>query len=258
MLKAWRKSDSGAHSDIFVFKADDLIQQAEECKAGYYTTPPYPHTVIDDFLPGRAADRLLSVFPPPDAGLWLDWRQRDAVHQPLKQGIGNADRLEGTHPFVHNMIFAFNSYPLIHFLETLTGIEGLLPDPHLFGGGLHQILPGGRLAIHADFNYLDDLKLYRRINLLLFLNKGWKEEYAGHLEMWDRAMQQCVKRVLPIFNRCVIFNTESTSYHGHPQPLACPQGVTRKSLAFYYYTSDNFPDGMDPHLTLWQQRPGDV
>lgn len=241
--------------EIFVFKNAHLLKLAHQHSSTYSTTPPYPHALIDGFLPDLVAERLAAVFPKPDDVVWLNWRERDIIHQPLKQGIGQAERLESVHPFVHNVIFAFNSYPMIRFLERLTGIEGLIPDPHLSGGGLHQILPGGSLAIHADFNYLEKLKLYRRVNLLLFLNKNWREAYGGHLEMWDESMRQRVKRILPLFNRCVIFNTSRTSYHGHPQPLDCPSEVTRKSLAFYYYTRDSATDDSQPHSTLWQNLP---
>jgi hypothetical protein len=250
--KTWTKLTGWRETDVFVFNTEQLRGAAEGLRASYYSAAPFPHTVIDNFLPEGVAERLASVFPKPDDAIWLDWTKRDTLHQPRKQGIGHASRLDGAHPFIHNVIYAFNSYPLLAFLGVLTGIEGLLSDPYLTGGGLHQILPGGTLSIHADFNYQEGLKLYRRINLLLYLNKDWKEEYGGDLEMWDARMQGCVKKVLPIFNRCVIFNTHRTSFHGHPEPLRCPSGTTRKSLAFYYYTRDHDGSGPEAHETLWQ------
>jgi hypothetical protein len=250
-MRLWRERKQ----DIFVFNADELAQRADSLAQEYRSALPYPHVVIDHFLPGWAADRLVSVFPAPDDPLWLDWTKRDVLHQPRKQGIGHARQLEGADPFIHNVLFAFNSYPMIRFLETLTGIAGLVPDPSYVGGGLHQILSGGTLAVHADFNYLESLGLYRRLNLLLYLNKGWKESYGGYLEMWDSDMSRCLKRVLPIFNRCVIFNTLDTAYHGHPEPLACPPDSTRKSLALYYYTRDSFEGAAEQHGVLWQERP---
>ena len=257
MLKGWIKRFL-VTDEIFVFKTSQLLKLADQHRPTYLTNAPYPHALIDGFLPDFVAERLVAVFPKPDDPVWLDWRERDIIHQPLKQGIGQAERLESVHPFLHNVIFAFNSYPMIDFLEKLTGIDGLIPDPHLSGGGLHQILSGGSLAIHADFNYLERLKLYRRINLLLFLNKDWQEAYAGHLEMWDGSMRQCVKKVLPVFNRCVIFNTGPTSYHGHPRPLDSPDNVTRKSLAFYYYTRESASGDDETHSTLWQTLPGNA
>ena len=55
-------------------------------------------------------------------------------------------------------------------------------------------------------------------------------------------MSECVHKVLPVFNRCVVFTTSDDSWHGHPDPLACPQGMTRKSIATYYYTSFTQPE----------------
>ena len=150
-----------------------------------------------------------------------------------------------------------NAAPVLRFLEALTGIEGLLPDPFFFGGGLHRIERGGFLEVHADFNRHPKLNIYRRINLLLYLNKNWDEDNGGSLELWNEDMSQCVHRVVPIFNRCVIFNTTSTSYHGNPQPVAGPEGTHRKSLATYYYTAmDPETTARPAHSTLFQQRPG--
>lgn len=239
--------------DCFLFSDSELQTVADRYKANYNITPPYPHTQIDNFLPQWAAEKFLSLFPKPNAPFWFDWEKGDTTNQPKKQGLGHIKRLEGADPFIFSVLHAFNSYPFIHFLETLTGIEGLIPDPHYHGGGLHQILPGGILKVHADFNYLETLKLYRRINVLLYLNKDWREEYGGHIELWNKDMSACVQKIAPLFNRCVVFNTDSHSYHGHPHPLACPEGITRKSIAFYYYTRDPRADEPPPHSTLWQE-----
>jgi Rps23 Pro-64 3,4-dihydroxylase Tpa1-like proline 4-hydroxylase len=140
----------------------------------------------------------------------------------------------------------------------LTGIQDLISDPFYRGGGLHNILPGGKLGVHADFNKHQKYDLDRRLNLLLYLNKDWKEEYGGHIELWDKNMQKCVKRVLPIFNRVVIFTTTDHSFHGHPDPLNCPNPMSRKSLALYYYTHGRpEEDESQTHSTLFKLRPGE-
>ena len=246
-----------APSRLFTLSLEHYLQLAEQYRAEYATNAPYPHAVIDDFLPEEVADEMVSVFPSPEAPYWLDWTKRDQVHHPRKQGIGNAERLENAHPFIHHVLSSLNSYQIVRFLEVLTNIECLLPDPHLRGGGLHQILPMGSLAIHADFNFNPHSKLFRRVNLLLYLNKGWKPSYAGELEMWNRDMTACIKKVEPLFNRAVVFNTTRFAYHGHPTPLNCPADMTRKSLALYYYTRDSAEDGELEHSVLWQERPED-
>lgn len=244
-----------APASRFVFDHARLVDIAERLSAGYAAAEPFPNAVIDDFLPPAAAEQVLQEFPAPDSPVWLDWKNRDLVHQPKKLGIGHISRMGPVAPFIQEVLAAFNSFPMIDFLERLSGIEGLIPDPHYVGGGLHQILPGGKLAIHSDFSFHAQLKLYRRINLLLYLNRDWRPEYAGRLELWDAPMRRPVRSIEPIFNRCVIFNTDRTSFHGHPDPLAAPEGVTRKSIALYYYTAQPKPGDSEHRDTLWQARP---
>lgn len=239
----------------FAFDQDRLARLGKQLHQSYAAAEPFPNAVIDDFLPLEAAERILDEFPTPDSPVWLDWTTRDTAHQPKKLGIGHISRMGSAAPFTQEVLQAFNSFPMIDFLERLTGIDGLVPDPHFIGGGLHQILPGGQLKIHSDFSFHDKLKLYRRINLLLYLNRDWRPEYGGDLELWDAGMSQRVKAIAPLFNRCVVFNTDRTSFHGHPDPLPAPDGVTRKSIALYYYTAEPKPGEPEHRTTLWQKRP---
>ncbi len=229
--------DDGIARDLLTFSLTDLDALGRRLSDDYKSAEPWPHAVIDDFLPDRVARNTLSVFPDPEHAAWLDWTKRDTDHQPKKQGIGSAARLEGVSPYMQHVLGAFLSFPFVNFLEQLTGIPKLIPDPHFFGGGLQQVLSGGHLSVHADFNYLEALDLYRRINALIYLNEDWKPEYNGDLELWEPAERKCVKSVAPLFNRLVVFNTTKRSLHGHPKPLNTPPGVTRKALAFYYYTA---------------------
>jgi len=212
---------------------------------------PFPHTVIDDFLPPDLLTRVIESFPGPADFKWLRW---DGKHE-KKLAWFEAERLV---PELRDTLYFLNSAITLRFLEKLTGIKGLIPDPYFYGGGLHQIEPGGFLEVHADFNRLPELHIERRINLLLYLNQDWREEYGGHLELWERDMSSCAKRILPVFNRCVVFDTTSTSYHGHPLPLTCPPDRSRRSIALYYYTA-TLDDGTKPpeHSTLFQDRPSE-
>lgn len=242
----------GRGGEPFAFQTAPLQSLAKKLSDGYRNADPFPHVVIDDFMEIQAAERLLKAFPGRNSPIWLDWRDRDAVHQPKKLGIGHAERLIGVSPWLQNALDAFNSYPFLSFLERLTGIGKLLPDPYFHGGGLHQILSGGKLDVHADFNDLSALDLFRRINVLFYLNKSWKPEYQGNLELWDADMTECRRKVAPIFNRMVIFNTDKSSFHGHPAPLNTPEHVTRKSLALYYYTARPAPGHRYDETTDWQ------
>jgi len=235
----------------FFFKPETLNLLAEKWRDSYRTARPFPHVVMDNFLPEEVAEGILEEFPAPNRIEWLQLK-----HNRSKKLASQEETQLGD--FTRALIHQFNSSVFMNFLETLTGIEGLIPDPHLWGGGLHQIERGGFLGIHADFNKHPRLKLDRRLNLLLYLNKDWKEEYGGHLQLWNRDMSRCEVKLLPIFNRCVIFSTTDFSFHGHPEPLTCPEGWTRKSLALYYYSNGRPPEEISgEHSTLYQRRPGE-
>ena len=131
----------------------------------------------------------------------------------------------------------FNSRPMLEFLEGADDDPGADSRPLLRRRRLSRDRRGGKLGIHADFRINEQLHLHRRLNVIIYLNEGWRPEWGGALELWDREMTAKVREVLPVFNRCVIFNTDADSFHGHPDPLATPEGVFRRSIALYYYTA---------------------
>ena len=155
------------------------------------------------------------------------------------------------------MIQVLQSGRFVRLLSEYTGIHGLMPDYWFGGGGLNQIMPEGELAIHVDGTKNDDIEAYRRVNLILFLNKNWQDEYGGHLELWDEDQQGCVAKIAPTYNTLALFNTNDLTYHGHPYPLKCPEGMSRKSLILYYYTSKRPEEGIrfgENHRALFTSR----
>jgi Rps23 Pro-64 3,4-dihydroxylase Tpa1-like proline 4-hydroxylase len=232
--------------------ANQLETMAKEKAEVYKNGKPFPHIYFDDFLPTETAEAALKGFPEPKLLPWTEF------NQPTQRKLA-FDSVEKLPSPVRNVLYFLNSRPMLKFLETLTGIKGVISDPYYAGGGLHQIKPGGNLEVHADFNYHPKLKLDRRINVLIYLNKDWKDEYGGHFELWNKNMTAAEQKILPLFNRCAIFSTTSTSYHGHPKPLACPPDRTRKSMATYYYSVGRPEEEVsDAHSTLFQHRPGTV
>ncbi len=229
-----------------------LLDIAEQKHHEYVTASPFPHIVIDDFLPPDILDVVLEEFPNPGDPVWLQHVHANSK----KMACNDVDKMG---QITQQLFYQFNSALIIEFLEKLTGISGLIPDTNFTGGGLHCIGEGGFLKIHADFNFHEKLKLDRRLNLLVYLNKNWKEDYGGHLELWDKKMTHSVKKILPIFNRCVVFDTTDFSFHGHPDPLQCPNNVYRKSLALYYYSNGRpLEEKSDSHSTLYQARPHEI
>jgi hypothetical protein len=216
----------------------------------FQSARPFPHLVVEEFLDAPTAESIYREFPS------VDTTFRRHIHlNSHKYALGDWTRLP---PSISKACQELNSPEFLHFLSSLTGISPLYADPDLFGGGVHIIRRGGFLNIHADFNDHPVLKKKRCLNALLYFNKDWRPEYRGALELWDREMRHCVRSIPPDFNRCVIFETSTTSFHGHPEPLACPEEVARQSLALYYYT--DWQDNDDaPRLvtTDYRLRPND-
>jgi len=218
-------------------------------KESFIDAKPFPHVVIDNFFPEDLLGEILLDFPDLQR---IDSQKFDTPYEKKLASTHERQMGEAT----RDLLYRLNSSTFISFLEELTGIPGIIPDPHFEGGGLHQIKRGGYLKVHVDFNRHGRLKLDRRLNVLVYLNKDWQEEYGGHLELWDREMSQCVHKILPIFNRMVIFNTNDFSYHGHPDPLKCPEGRSRKSLALYYYSNGRPAEELSGknHTTIFKAR----
>jgi len=212
----------------------------------YVHAEPFSHIALDRLFDDAILDCVLREFPTPDA---MPWRRFDNA---FEKKLGYFHAQSTISKTIRDFLNDMNSFEMLLWLETLTGIEGLIPDPYFGGGGLHQIEPGGFLKVHADFNVHPKLNLDRRLNMLIYLNRDWKDEYGGHLELWSKDAREWRKRIVPTFNRTVIFSTTDTSFHGHPHPLTCPPGMTRKSVSLYYYTAGRpYEERSAPHDTVF-------
>lgn len=224
---------------------------AQSARSSYLTAKPYPHIVIDNFFDPTILDEILEEFPRPGEIAWqkFDTGQEIKLESTLEASFGPMTRL---------LLYHLNSKTFLEFLGAVTGIDNLISDPGFEGGGMHQIVPGGKLGVHADFNRHRKYGLDRRLNMLVYLNKDWRDEYGGNLELWNREMTRAEAKVLPLFNRVMIFSTTDFTYHGHPDPLRCPEGMTRKSLALYYYSNGRPAEEVTgEHSTLFRPRGND-
>jgi len=218
----------------------------------YISAQPFPHIVIDNFLPEALMNEVLAHFP-------QEATNSEVHYEKGYKGLHKRQISPNECDAYLKSVFAFfNSAPMLQFFESLTSIDGLIPDPYFTGGGLHETKTGGLLGVRADFRVNKKLHVERRINAIIYLNKDWKKEYGGNLELWDTKMTQCLKQVEPIFNRCVVFNTDHDSNHGHPEPLNTPENISRKSIALYYYTASmKVYDEYSEHRTMYKPRPKD-
>lgn len=207
------------------------------------TGAPFPHLVIDDFIalpPGG----ILAEFP---GDAWHGWRRFKDAYQAEKRYCQDLSIIP---PVLAAMIQELNSAPFLRFLEQVTGIERLLPDPYLEGAGLHCSGPGGVLAPHTDFHIYPRLQLFRRINILVYLNPEWDESLGGCLELYRKGDDSPSRTVVPSWGRCVLFRTDDQSVHGFSKPIAA--GRWRRSIALYYYTSGDAAEFSGDETTHWQ------
>jgi hypothetical protein len=218
----------------------------ERYRDQYNSARPFPHIVLPDFLDREMLERCLREFP--------STVDSSAGYQRSQENLKFEFKPESLSAPLRSLFYSFNSIPFVGFIENLSGIKGLIPDPYFVGAGLHQVNQGGHLDIHADFNFHAALGLERRINVLIYLNQDWREEYGGCFEIWDHKMSRCCRRVVPGFNTCVVFNTSSISFHGNPVAVNHPQRKPRRAIALYYYTA-TWDKTRRAHTTQFKVRP---
>lgn len=215
---------------------------------------PFPFMAIDDFLDPEFAREVATSYP-----TYIEARTRgrefSAVNEKRKVQITDAAAFPEPVKKLNELL---SSPGFIQDLEYITGIDNLLYDPKLEGGGMHLTGPRGRLDVHVDFNYVEDRKLHRRLNILVYLNEGWKDKWGGGVEIWDQQVRTCAYSFKPLLNRCVVFATSEISFHG-VEPVTCPDGTQRISFAAYYYTKEA-PAHWDgtKHSTVFKARPQEL
>ena len=232
-------------------KYNNLKKVAAENRSNYLNAKPFPNIVFDDFFNEETLEKILNDFPKNIKDIGNEFNNKAEK----KLSLNTADKFsESTNNFINYL----NSEPFVKFLNTITGInETLITDPYLIGGGLHELKNDGYLNIHADFNQHPKMKFDRRLNILIYLNHDGVDKNGGHLELWDKEMKKCEKKILPIFNRMVIFSTTDYSYHGNPNKVKVDRNDSRKSIALYYYSNGRpaSEKSLGLHSTIFRKRP---
>lgn len=244
------------------FTQSELKAIAESCAAKLVNarneiecfTEPYRHIVIDNFLPEDVAELCLDAFPSLNDAIW---EHENHVDIEVKRRTTWSSEFDIPDRLV-DVIRVLNSSIMLKAIGDRIGIPKLVPDAYYTGGGLNVTTRGGLLDVHVDGNYHDATGLNRRLNLLIYLNPGWQESWGGEFGVYDENGEHCVKKVAPLFNRCVIFDSHDYSFHGLPDPINFPDGTPRKSIILYYYTMEKRPQHHikveEPHSALWKKR----
>lgn len=235
--------------------AEEIAKKILNSKTtGEYSDDPYQHLVIDNFLPADLAEECLVNFPADDSDEWQRSNDEDIEIKGRTNWQSEFDIPES----IVDAIRLMNSSPILKAMAEVLDIPKIMPDPYFTGGGLNITQRGGLLDIHVDGNYHDASGLNRRINALIYFNKGWQDGWGGEFGLYDETGDNLIKAVAPLYNRLVIFETHDYSYHGLPNPLNFPEGDSRKSIILYYYTKAKRPSdhiSVDaPHSALWKKR----
>jgi 2OG-Fe(II) oxygenase superfamily len=233
-----------------LFPYEKWFSQLSSLRRQFRENQPCPHVHLSEFLEATVAAEIASEFPGLATDAWTRYKH------PNENKLGLARRSLFP-PLLGEVVDELNSAQFVNWLSQLTGIPELVSDDTLEGGGLHQSGVGGFLNIHTDFSNHHYRKHWRRqVNLILYLNPSWQQQWGGALELWDRDMRRCVVKIPPQFNEALIFRTDEISYHGFPDPLRCPEGESRKSLALYYYTVE-VGEEVKTRSTNYRPRPID-
>lgn len=225
----------------------------EALKAKCQNAPSFPHFCLDNFLEESFANEVHNSFPSYQEAERLG-KSFSAVNEKKKIQITDSNKFP---PSIYKLHELLASEDFVKMVSELMGIDNLIADPTMMGGGIHETNAGGHLDVHVDFNYNENLGLHRRVNLLVYFNKDWHEDYGGYLDLWDKDVKNCLGSYAPIFNRIAGFATNEISWHG-VTPLTCPADRLRKSFAVYYYTKEA-PAGWDGvvHSTIFRPRPSE-
>jgi len=217
--------------------------ERDRLRTAFASAHPFPHAVFDDFITA-GADEVVPQFPGPD---WNGWEKLVEKYQGGKASCSEIERIPSP---LKEMVEELGSPSFLRFLEEISGLDGLISDPYLEGGGLHVSGSGGILAPHTDFHIYPRLGLYRRLNVIVYLNPAWQPEYGGSLVLYD-GNEKPAQRVVPEWGRCVVFATDDRSVHGFPEPVV--EGRVRRSMATYYYTSHEAAGFSGDTTTLWRE-----
>jgi Rps23 Pro-64 3,4-dihydroxylase Tpa1-like proline 4-hydroxylase len=234
-------------SETLSFDRDAAKKLGASLAEDYQSKTPYHYICVDDFLPPEIVERVREEA--------LQMGEKPAEHESPNEKLKTSYNPDRMPSYSKAVFYALNSRPFIQFLENMSGIKGLIPDPYFGGGGIHRTNTTGFLGIHADFNHHQIMNLERRLNVLIYLNPDWKPEYGGSFEIWSNDMSERIDSFAPVMNRMCCFSTGDNTMHGNPEPVNHPNGEPRLSIALYYYTA-TWEDGRIGQSTVFKQRPG--
>lgn len=215
---------------------------------------PYKYLYLDNVINKKFATNCSVNFPKLNYKSWEKSNIKSIEVKYRSKWLSEFDIPD----YIVDLVRILNSSIILKSLSKKLDIPKLMPDPYFTGGGLNITKKGGLLDVHVDGNYHDASSLNRRVNVLIYFNKGWKSNWGGEFGIYSRNAKKCVKKIPPLFNRLIAFDTHDYSYHGLPNPINFPKNISRKSLILYYYTKEKRPKYQTrfskPHSALWKKK----
>ena len=207
-------------------------------------TPPFPMIVLDNFLPEDFASSMATECESIPLQHWTEFTRKGSFMRECK-------RLEHA-PIALDFVNQMHSSLGMEWMTSITGIKDLIPDPYLTGAGYSRSFRGDSLQLHSDFNWNDQIKVHRMLSFIIYLNPNWQEEWGGALEFTDFNKEKVIQSVPPLFNRAIIWRYHKRGFHGYPNPLTCPENMSRNTFRlFYYYSDAKHKDDDRPHRSLY-------
>jgi Rps23 Pro-64 3,4-dihydroxylase Tpa1-like proline 4-hydroxylase len=225
----------------------DYLKQllsSNELALKFKNEAPIPLIVLDNFLPIKTAKDLETELDSIPKQEWKQFTRRGSYMEEYNK-LFNV-------PVASNFVNQMHSSEVITLLEKLTGIDGIIPDPHLIGAGYSKSYRNDSLKIHTDFNWNESIKAHRALSLIVYLNSKWEDHYGGNLQFKDNCNEHVIQSISPLFNRAVIWKHDKLGFHGYPDPLNCPEDTYRKTIRLFFYTSKSSYNLADlPHRSLY-------
>jgi len=206
----------------------DWVNNIEELKNRFLNAQPFENIIIPNFLNDEYAEKLFSEFPEDiESGNWYKY------NNPMEKKYARDD-IKNFPNEMKDYFYLLSTNEITSIFSDISNIPELECDPYLHGAGLHAHPRGGTLHMHLDYEKHPRLEKERRLNIILYMSKDWKEEWNGETQLWDKNMENCVVKSHVKFNTAIIFKTNEISWHGLPEKIMCPEGELRKSIAYYY------------------------
>lgn len=215
---------------------------------------PFKHIQIDNFFSEELIEKCLKNFPENNSKDWQETNNKEIEIKKRTNWQSEFDIPE----WIIEAVRIMNSSIFLKAMAEKIWIKKIIPDPYFTWWWLNLTLKDWLLDIHVDWNYHDSTWLNRRLNAILYLNKDWDERWGWEFELWENDLSKCAKKISPLLNRLVIFDSHDLSFHWSPNPLKCDENTWRKSIILYYYTKEERPKDQtnvkEPHSALWMKK----